>query len=405
MKTVLCVLLCLLLTACTERPATAETYWQQEIVHLQPFAAIPQDPAPEEAAEADNTVHAVWIPVMQYSEWLTGKTEADLRETAAEAFARCADFGLNTVFLHIRAYGDAYYHSELFPPGSYLTGDYDPLAVLTEEAHRQGLSVHAWVNPLRLQTPEALAALPETYPTRQWLGTERIRTVDGHCWLDPAYPEVRELICAGVQEILDGYDVDGIHIDDYFYPTQDAAFDAGAFAESGASDLAEWRRGNCSLLVKRLYDTVKAQDERLIFSISPQGNLKTDYEALYADIPLWCKEPGYCDWMIPQLYYGFDNAVCPFTETLQEWQSLTVSAKLVVGLAPYKIGHTDQWAGTGSEEWLTCETVLSEEVSAVQAAGLGMAFYSYAALFAPDAQVAAERERIAPLLDKKSPPA
>lgn len=403
-KLFLCFMMVVFLTGCTPDAGT-EAFWQQEVSHLYPFSATEQNAAPEVPAEQ---IRAVWIPVMQYADWMTGKSEAEFRQAVQEAFQNIADSGLNTVFLHVRAYEDAYYPSELFPKGAYLTGDYDPLAIMIEEARKQGLSPHAWINPMRGQTAENLARTDSRFPLRQWLddpalnGT-RMVNVDGRFWLNPAYPEVRQLIADGAAEILEQYDVDGIHIDDYFYPTQDAAFDAAAFAESGAPDLAEWRRENTSAMVKLLYDTVKAHDPELIFSVSPQGNLTTDYENLYADAARWSSQPGFADWIVPQLYYGFENAVCPFAETLALWQDKADATRLVIGLAPYKIGTEDIWAGGGAYEWQTDPEVLSKELALALAGTDGAAFYSYASLFEPDNSVAdtvaQERERIRDILN------
>ena len=393
-RMIACLLAALVLfTGCGKEPE----YWEQALQQL----------APEEtaAAEPDATeIRAVWIPVMHYAEWMTGRTEQQFRETVAGVFADCAALGLNTVFVHVRAYGDAYYASALFPQGAYLTGDYDPLAVMTEEAHAQGLAVHAWINPLRCQTPEVLARTDKCYPLRQWYddaeknGTYLVET-DGHYWLNPAYPEVRQLAADGAAEILKHYAVEGIHIDDYFYPETDPAFDAQAFAESGQSDLAAWRRENCSKLVKALYDTVKSQDPALIFSISPQGNPETNTEQLYADAARWCREPGYCDWIVPQLYYGYRNAVCPFTATLHWWEAAASGSRLVIGLAAYKCGKEDVWAGSGAGEWQEDPAVLSKELAEVLAGTAdGAAFYSCNDLFAEESPMPEERERIRALL-------
>ena len=386
----------LLLTGC----ARQETfYWEQP---------VPDVSAPFQADTEEN-VRAVWIPVMQYADWMTGRSEAAFREQVQTAFTNCSALGLNTVFVHVRAYEDAYYPSALFPPGAYLTGDYDPLEIMTEEGHKAGLAVHAWINPLRGQTAEGLNCTDKRYPLRQWYDDDTkngtyLVSVNGRYWLNPAYEEVRQLCADGVSEILAHYNVDGIHIDDYFYPTQEAEFDAEAFAESGASDRGDFRRENCTKLVQALYDTVKSHDPSCIFSISPQGNQRINYGELYADTALWAGTPGYCDWMLPQLYYGFSNETCPFAQTLAAWEQMTVSAKLIPGLAPYKIGTEDKWAGSGADEWQTDPEVLSAETALLldEEAVSGVAYYSYASLFAPDAEAAAwtdaERERIRKLL-------
>lgn len=386
------------LTGCATKDKPMEHYYVQEVSHLYPYAEMAVSDHSDDGYTPLNfeEVRAVWIPVMQYEAWMTGQSADAFRRHVREAFQNCAEMGLNTVYLHVRAYGDAYYASDLFPTGAYLDGDYDPLAIMLEEAHKTGLSAHAWINPMRLFHADAIPALPEDSPLSAWFhdpdknGTYLVQC-GSHYYLNPAYPEVRELIADGVTEILERYDADGIHMDDYFYPTQDASFDAAAFAESGASDLSAWRRGNCNAMVQELYQAVKAADERLLFGISPQGNMDTNYHHLYADTALWCRAEGYCDYIVPQIYYGFENAVCPFAETVSLWMETASSANLIIGLAPYKIGISDEWAGTGSEEWRTDGTVLSRQAAHLQDMGVsgGMAFYSYASLFVPEEQAAA----------------
>ncbi len=401
----------LLLTGCGETAFTQSCYIQ-EVAQLHPDIILPA--AAQDRTEADgisseplnyDTVRAVWIPVMQYGTWMTGQSAEQFRSHVQEAFRNCAAIGINTVYLHVRSYGDAYYNSSLFPKGSYLDGGYDPLAIMLEEAHALSLSAHAWINPMRCAGTERLSRTDERYILRQWYddpqknGTYLVNVSDTW-YLNPAYEEVRALIADGVTEILEQYDVDGIHIDDYFYPTQDAAFDAAAFAESAETDLAAWRKENCSAMVKAIYDAVKAHDERLLFGISPQGNLSATRDKLYADAALWCSTEGYCDYIVPQIYYGFENSTCPFAETAAVWAEIATEAKLVLGLAPYKIGITDKWAGSGSEEWRTDPTVLSREAAlAAELDGVeGIALYCYASLFEPDASVQtmveAEVERI-----------
>lgn len=374
-KTVVCAVLFLMLNGCAK---AEKPYWEQQPPQLSELTG-------QDKPAAEKRIFAVWIPVMQYADWMTGHTEQEFRQSVREAFADCAAMGLNTVFLHVRAYQDAYYTSSLFPHGAYLTGDYDPLAVMTDEAHAAGLAVHAWVNPLRGQTAEVLAKTDSRYPLRQWFddaqkkGTRLVET-DGRFWLNPAYAEVRQLCADGVTEILKQYDIEGIHIDDYFYPTQDTAFDAQAFAESDSSDLAAFRRENCTALVRAMHDAVKAVKPDCIFSISPQGNTNINREQLYADTARWAGEEGFCDWILPQIYYGFENETCPFAQVLAEWKTLAVSATLIPGLAAYKAGKEDKWAGSGAGEWIRDPDVLSRQIQILlddETIG-GFACYSYA---------------------------
>ncbi|MDE6087686.1 MAG: family 10 glycosylhydrolase, partial [Oscillospiraceae bacterium] len=366
---------------------------------------------PDQNANPDSDsgeIRAVWLPVMLYENWISGKSEIQFRESIRDAFRNCQDLGVNTIFVHVRAYCDAYYHSQIFPAGAFMNPeqDYDPLEIMLEEAHAVNLAVHAWINPMRAQTAQKITALDQKYILRQWYddpdknGTYLVN-FEGRYYLNPAYQEVRELIADGVREILENYDVDGIHMDDYFYPTTEPAFDQDAFTQSEFQDLAEFRRTNCSELVKLLYQTVKNQDSDFIFSISPQGNFEINSNQLYADVKRWCSEAGYCDWIIPQLYYGFENDTCPFKEILKEWAEICTASELVIGLAAYKIGTQDQWAGSGKLEFLTNPAVISEELEYLSEFSeiAGAALYSYSSLFEPEqavsALIAEEKSRIA----------
>lgn len=402
-KTAILLLCTLFLWGCREAPEIMQI---QEIAQLHP-ELVPPDPLiqPETlqpAEEISSQMRAVWIPYTLYGEWMGGKDETAFRETVQQAWDNCREMGLNTLFLHVRAFGDAIYPSERFARASYWDGSYDPLAVMIEEARARSLAVHAWINPLRCSP----VAARESPALCDWCeeGVLLVQWGDMY-YLNPAYPEVRQLIADGVTEILEGYDVDGIHIDDYFYPTTDPAFDAAAFSESEAEDLAQWRRDNCTQMVQALYAAVKAADKDLLFGISPQGNSRNNYEKLYADTDLWCRSEDCCDYIAPQLYYGFENAACPFAETLELWQDAAQTVDLVVGLAPYKIGKTDTWAGEGSGEWIQDGTVLSRQTELVlsQEGVYGVAYYSYASLFSPEetaaAAVSGEVERIRDILE------
>lgn len=278
----------------------------------------------------------------------------------------------STVYLHVHPFGDAYYSSEIFPEGAYLDGNYDPLQIMLEEAHALGLSAHAWINPLRCQTVEEMKKLPDTFIVKQWTNdteSNYVEIVNDRWYLNPAYDETIELVCQCINEILTNYNVDGIHIDDYFYPTTAHEFDDDAFKASGKADLTAWRMENCTRLVKSMYDTVKSHKKKLLFGISPQGNINSNYTTQYADVKLWGSESGYCDYIIPQIYFGFENETCPFESTLLEWENLVSSdsVSLIIGLAAYKLGKEDKWAGiAGEQEWIENPNIINEQIEAVK---------------------------------------
>ncbi len=323
----------------------------------------------------------MWLPYVRFPDYMQGKSEESFREAVVQIMEDAAADNVNTVYFHVRPNGDAYYKSELFPKGAYLDSDYDPLKIVLEEAHKRGISVHAWINPLRLQTAEQMEKVPDSFIVRKWInaGEPYVKNVNGRWYLDPAYPETVELIETSVREILGNYDVDGVHIDDYFYPTTDPEFDREAFEVSGSTDLAQWRMDNVNRFVKAMYDAVKNADERLVFGISPQGNIDADYNSQYADVRRWGSEEGYCDYIIPQIYFGFENENSPFLPTLKQWEELVDDSivSLIIGLAAYKLGREDKWAGDAGElEWINDPDIIRKQIVEVKnSAADGYALY------------------------------
>ncbi|MCM1228164.1 MAG: family 10 glycosylhydrolase [Clostridium sp.] len=333
----------------------------------------------------------MWFTYMDYAEFLKGKSESEFKKNIASAFKSIKDLGVNTLYLHVRAFNDSYYRSETFPKGEYYDGSYDPLNIMTEEAHKLKLSVHAWINPLRCQTEEQIKKLDKNYTIKKWYddkeknGTYIVKLNDNF-YLNPAYSEVRQYITDGVKEITENYDIDGIHIDDYFYPTTEESFDAAAFAVSGSSDLGNWRIGNIDKMVKEIYTSIKATDENILFGISPQGNISANYSSQYADVKKWISKSGYCDYITPQIYFGFENESCPFIKTVKIWQELKTSpdVRLNIGLCTYKIGNEDKWAGTGKNEWIENRDTVQKQIEYCRKNGFNVSLYSYASTFADE---------------------
>ncbi len=388
MKKILPVLLMMILCSCGRSPHQADSQPEQTSAVSETVTQFVQDlqHLPTEAAERYTPLNydrqrAVWLPYVRYPEYMTGKSSSEFRTAVGELFSQAASQGINTVYVHVHPCGDAYYDSDIFPVGSCLDADYDPLAIMLEEAHSRRLSVHAWINPLRCQTIEEMRELPDDFIIKKWTdtpGCHIVREVNGRWYLDPACPETDELIKSCVEEIIEKYDVDGIHIDDYFYPTTDTEFDREEFEASGSDDLAAWRMDNCTRFVKTIYDTVNSCDSRVLFGISPQGSISGNYESQYADVKLWGGVSGYCDYIVPQIYFGFLNETSPFDKTLSDWEELVCpEVDLVIGLGVYKTGRNDKWAGAAGEtEWIDDPDIIKKQVSLVEnSSAEGIAFY------------------------------
>lgn len=331
---------------------------------------------------------AVWLAYLDIDEMLKNADEAGFTEAMSLAMDNVLALGCNTVYVHVRAFGDAYYYSSYFPfTAAYcdILGQappYDPLEIMISEAHKRGLSFHAWINPMRTTSRDRYAQMPSYFTLKQWYdsdatnGTFMVYDKDTEFyWLSPAYPAVRELICNGVAEIVSRYDVDAIHIDDYFYPTTSSSFDKAAFEASGASDRAAWRRSVVNTLVREINSTVKSCNSTVLFGVSPQGNIDNNFNRLYADVKTWCSTPGYLDYIVPQIYYGFNDKLA-FDAAAEQWSELAAlpSVSLICGIAAYKVGVNKEWS---SGEILTKQTDYISDMSRYN----GIAYYRLGSLF------------------------
>ncbi|MGN0650782.1 MAG: glycoside hydrolase family 10 protein [Oscillospiraceae bacterium] len=351
-------------------------------------------------------VKAVWISYIELAQLLTGKSESEFRNSIGTAFDNCVSLGLNTVYIHARSHSDAYYSSELYPWSKYVTGtlncapSFDPLKIMVEEAHSRKLSIHAWINPLRACAVTQLNSYGD-YPVGKWARSDStagkyVVDVNGTYYLNPAYEPVIDLIAQGAAEIVSGYDVDGVHIDDYFYPTTDASFDSSAFSSSGYSTISSFRFANCDKLVSAIYSAVKSANSTALFGVSCQGSVENNYNQMYADVKKWCETAGYLDYIAPQIYYGFTNSAQPYERCLSQWNDIAKSGgiPLIAGLSVSKIGYEDTWAGEGKYEWINDKNIISRQINAAMecTAYGGTALYSYRSIFLPESAVKAQVE-------------
>lgn len=338
-------------------------------------------------------MRAVWVPFMSLDmSKENDKTEKGFQTKFDAIVSGAKKCGMNTLIVHVRPFGDALYKSSYFPWSHIVGGTqgvnpgYDPLTYMVAAAHKAGLKIHAWVNPLRIQiagTPSILSQ-ENLYNTWKSDTTKAGWVVDSGNgkYYNPAYPQVRKLIADGAKEIAQNYDVDGIQFDDYFYPTQDGAFDKPAYdsycaavAKSGTPlSLIEWRRGNVNALVSLVYSEVKTVKPKVLFGIAPQGNVQNDL-SMGADVPSWCSAQGYVDYICPQLYVNFENKVLPFDTAAQSWRKLVTNTnvKLYLGLAVYKSG-SDADSGT----WKKSSNILAQQVELGRKTSCdGFMFYSW----------------------------
>ena len=334
-------------------------------------------------ARSFDPVKGIWISYLELAP-IAADGEEHFRAEFAVMCDDCVSIGVNTLITHVRTFGDAFYPSELFPQTKAFCGrPFDALAVMTEEAHKRGLSLHAWINPLRCESSDVLDKTPEEYSISRWYHRQDefdsyIMNVEetGHWWLNPGIGEVRELIAEGAAEIVRNYQVDGIHIDDYFYPTTEGWFDAGIYVEQGSSlPLSEWRLENCDKMVRGIYDAVKRENPTVEFGIAPQGNIENNYSYMFADVKKWCAEDGFCDYICPQIYFGYDNPYKPFAPTLEVWRELCAKSgrKLLTGIAAYKIDS--------EAEFIDDIGIIARQASLALSETDGAVLFSYNSLF------------------------
>ena len=363
------------------------------------------EPAPSPQAAPNPALpsgewRAVWVSYLEFAE-MDFSSESAFRADAAALMDNCLSLGLNTVIAQVRPFGDALYRSSLFPWSHLCTGvqgqdpGFDPLDVLLQEAHTRGISVEAWVNPYRLRSS---AAMPPNLADGNLANThpEWVCTVDEGLYLNPAEPAAADYVVQGVAELVQNYAVDGIHFDDYFYPTTDESIDAAQFAASGAGNLAAWRRENVTALVRAVHDTVKAADPTLRFGVSPQGNPDNDENQQYSDVTGWLASgdgDAVVDYLCPQVYWGQGFALhngstrFAFENIVPAWLAYPRAADVALyfGLGAYRVGVGDGGSNENSLSGWSTGRALADQVAFLREQGAGgWALYRYGSLFGPE---------------------
>ena len=294
-----------------------------------------------------------WLHVIGQTQW-QNKTAREAKRYISDQFQKLQDAGCNAVIFQVRPTADAVYKSEIEPWSAWLTGkrgkapdeDWDPMAYAIEEAHRRGMEFHAWLNPYRV-TSNAKEILPADHLSKKEPG--RFVKFNGQTFFDPAYKENRDLICRVVDDIVSRYDVDGIHIDDYFYPypvngKKFQGDDASYRKFGNGMNRDDWRRHNVDLLIEQLHSTIKSRKPWVRFGVSPFGiwrNKSSDsrgsatnglqnYDDLYADVLLWAKN-GWIDYLAPQLYWSLDTKAAPSRHLAQWWNDNANGADVYIG--------------------------------------------------------------------------
>lgn len=409
-------------TEAPEKPPTTEA----------PSSGSPSSPSTNPPTNTTKELKAMWISFLEIKE--TAKTEAEFKALIDKMYDDSVDLGMNSVLVQVRPYADALYPSDYFPWSSFVSGtqgvsvDYDPLEYMVSAAHKRGLEFHAWINPYRVTKAipadingniteeaikQAMDSLSSDNQARIWYNSadedenRNVLFYKNMYYFNPAKQEVRDLIINGATEIAKRYDIDGLHMDDYFYPAfttenVSTAFDGPEYAiykdakeaaGEEALSIADWRRDNVNKLVKDLYSAVHNEKAKCQVGISPAGvlnNLKSDLQ-YYVDIDTWVNNKGYVDYLCPQIYWSFTEPTAPFDKMLDQWTEVNKKGivDLYVGIAVYKAGDNALGEWNLRNDVLKRQIIYSRETKKVN----GFMFFRYDFFYAPKAQ-----EEIANLL-------
>lgn len=315
------------------------------------------------AQNSKREFRAAWIATVGNIDWPSkrGLTSAQQQQEFIKYLDFLQSHGFNAVIVQVRPAADAFYPSSFEPWSQYLTGKqgqapfpkYDPLAFMIEETHKRNMEFHAWFNPFRALVNTKLNPNPSSHVTHtqpNWL-----IHYAGKSYFDPGNPNARNYILRVIMDVVQRYDIDGVHIDDYFYPYKvaghvfrdDASYQA---YNPNKLSLEDWRRSNVNLFVSQLYYQIKSEKKWVKFGVSPFGiwrNEKDDasgsatngiscYDDLYSDVKLWM-EKKWLDYVLPQLYWEHGHRLAAFEVLLPWWNKYRGDRHLYVGLGVYRM--------------------------------------------------------------------
>lgn len=307
--------------------------------------------------DTSDNMRAVWISYLDY-DTLKDKSESEFTKNINAIYDTVLAQNINTVIVHVRAFGDAIYPSGYYKWANFITSDsdgpdYDPLKIMVEEAHKKGLSFQAWINPYR--------------------------TSDGGR-VNPASSSAVKKIVGGVEEIVRNYDIDGIHFDDYFYLSTD-------------STSQSVKMKNVNNMIRQVYAKIKSIKSNVLFGISPAGNIEYA-QSIGCDVDTWLSESGYVDYICPQLYWSDDYVTKSgvstkmFTNTMKQWTSINQNnTALYAGLALYKVGVSLETAWGNDYGWGNSTSNLYNQYKSAKSAGYaGYSLYRYGSFSLPAAK-------------------
>ncbi|QMV44830.1 family 10 glycosylhydrolase [Cohnella cholangitidis] len=338
----------------------------------------------------DNSLKGAWVSTVYNLDWPSDKSYGKSQQQQQEYIQLLDELqamGLNTAFVQVRPSADSFYPSQLVPWSKFVTGkqgvapDYDPLAFMIEETHRRGMEFHAWFNPFRASMDgkiENLASNHVAVTHPDWIVKS-----GSIMYINPGIPEARQHIIDVILEVVNNYEVDGVHLDDYFYPSSGVFDDDATYLAYNVNNLpnkADWRRDNINLFVEELSKAIHKAKPKVRFGISPFGvwrNQETDasgsdtkasvtaYDNMHADVRTWIKQE-WVDYIVPQIYWSMSLKIAQYDKLVDWWANEVrgTNVDLYIGHAPYKLGTKE--AGWDNAQEIINQLKYNEKVFEVK---------------------------------------
>ena len=333
-----------------------------------------------------NQLRAVWVTVFA-GDISRYTSETQFKQMMNNVLDDMDKMGMNAIVFHVRTHNNALYQSSLNPLASWWSGVdfdvFDPLEWLIYECHQRGIEFHAWLNPYRIGSTygskQEVADAYSAYPNNPASNENNVLIGSPLQILDPGIPEVREFIIDTCLEIVENYDVDAIHFDDYFYPGS-----GHKQYKKYASLSNKQKKANVNKMVQTVYGNIKAQNPNLLFGISPAGNVEY-CESLGADVKTWMKGPGYVDYIAPQIYWSNSyrvgkKTVRMFDNRFAKWKRLNKgNIPMYIGLALYRGGMKD----ASDRGWRKSKKIIASQISKIRRSekAYGYILFSYESLY------------------------
>lgn len=343
---------------------------------------VDQGPPPDiigNLPSSSSSLRGVWVSTVYNLDWPSSGSISNREKQQQEYIQLLQELqgmGINSVFVQVRPSADAIYPSAFVPWSKYLTGKqgqdpgYDPLAFMVEETHKQGMQFHAWFNPFRANPDAKTDQLAPNHVAK--LHPDWIVNAKNKLYINPGIPAARQQIIAEIMEVVNNYEVDGVHLDDYFYPSDgvfpdDATFQANNSAQFATK--AEWRRDNINQFVKQLGESIDASKPTVQFGISPFGVWRnksidstgsdtkagvTAYDHMHADVRTWIQQ-GWIDYVTPQIYWSLSFTPAQYDKLVTWWANevKNTNVKLYIGHSPYKLG-------TKEAGWQSAQEIINQ---------------------------------------------